>query len=295
MLYLGIDGGGTKTEFCLADQSGNCIKRVVLGASNPVDIGMDNTLLVLGKGIISVCDAIELSDVSVFAGIAGILGGDYKKKILDFLHTYPFARACAGSDVENAVSACLQKEDGIAVIMGTGTIAFAQKNGIQTRFGGFGYLFDEGGSGYAIGRDGILAALKAEEGTASATKLENVLKELYAVSRLWDVIPPVYTGGKREIAAFAPYVFAAAREGDRVAGAVIERNMAAVAENIEHALTMFEAESVPVGLVGGITKQKNMILPMIENKLNEKARLFVCEKTPVQGALYLAGMEEKQC
>lgn len=292
MLYLGIDGGGTKTEFCLADQSGNCIKSVVLGASNPVDIGMDNTLAVLGKGICSVCDTTALSDISVFAGVAGILGGDYKKKILAFLHTYSFAQVRAGSDVENAVSACLQKKDGIAVILGTGTIAFAQKNGIQTRFGGFGYLFDEGGSGYAIGRDGILAALKAEEGTAGATKLEKVLKERYEVTRLWDVIPPVYAGGKREVAAFAPYVFATAQDGDSVAGAIIERNMAAVAENINHALSVFEGEAVPVGLVGGITKQKSVILPLIENKLNEKARLFVCEKTQVHGALYLAGMEE---
>ena len=48
---LGIDGGGTKTEFLLSDLNGNEIKRLFLGGSNPVNIGIENTLAVLEKGI----------------------------------------------------------------------------------------------------------------------------------------------------------------------------------------------------------------------------------------------------
>ncbi len=39
---LGIDGGGTKTEFVLSHINGNEIARVVLGCSNPVNIGTEN-------------------------------------------------------------------------------------------------------------------------------------------------------------------------------------------------------------------------------------------------------------
>ena len=38
-LYLGIDGGGTKTEFALVSSSGHVFKRFVRSGSNPNDIG----------------------------------------------------------------------------------------------------------------------------------------------------------------------------------------------------------------------------------------------------------------
>lgn len=291
MFYLGIDGGGTKTEFCLADSSGQVLSRTVLGASNPVDIGMENTISVLKEGIFAVLPQKMRQETSVFAGVAGVLGGDYKEMITAFLQSFGFLKVRVGSDVENAVAACLGRSDGVAVILGTGTIAFAQKDGVHHRFGGFGYLLDEGGSGYAIGRDGILSALKSEEGSGAPTVLEQSLKEAYAVERLWDAIPPIYKGGKREIASFAPVVFAAAKNKDAVAMDILQKNMQAVAENINHAVEIFPKETVPVGLVGGITKQKDVILPMIKKYISPKADVFVCEKTQGQGALYLAGWE----
>lgn len=291
MFYLGIDGGGTKTEFCLADSSGQVLSRTVLGASNPVDIGMENTISVLKEGIFAVLPPKMRQETSVFAGVAGVLGGDYKEMITAFLQSLDFLKVRVGSDVENAVAACLGRSDGAAVILGTGTIAFAQKDGVHHRFGGFGYLFDEGGSGFAIGRDGILSALKSEEGSGAPTVLEQSLKEAYAVERLWDAIPPIYKGGKREIASFAPIVFAAAKNKDAVAMDILQKNMQAVAENINHAVKIFPKKTVPVGLVGGITKQKDVILPMIKKYISPKADVFVCEKTQGQGALYLAGWE----
>lgn len=49
--YLGIDGGGTKTEFALADASGNVLRKIKLGSSNPVDIGFDKSAAVMDEGI----------------------------------------------------------------------------------------------------------------------------------------------------------------------------------------------------------------------------------------------------
>ena len=41
MNYLAIDGGGTKTDFMLADGDGNILSRVILEATNPNDVGFD--------------------------------------------------------------------------------------------------------------------------------------------------------------------------------------------------------------------------------------------------------------
>ena len=42
-LYLGIDGGGTKTEFALVTADGHILKRIIEGGSNPNDIGISGT------------------------------------------------------------------------------------------------------------------------------------------------------------------------------------------------------------------------------------------------------------
>ena len=53
--FLGIDGGGTKTDFALTDSEGNLLSRVILGASNPNDVGISAVQDVLLRGIIEVC------------------------------------------------------------------------------------------------------------------------------------------------------------------------------------------------------------------------------------------------
>ena len=70
-LYLGIDGGGTKTEFVLADGEGNILDRLILGPSNPNDIGMSTAKELLRDGIFRICGTHPLSNISLFAGLAG--------------------------------------------------------------------------------------------------------------------------------------------------------------------------------------------------------------------------------
>ena len=71
IFLLGIDGGGTKTEFLLTDSVGNEIKRLFLGGSNPVNKGIENTFGVLNEGITKICDGLDFGEISAFAGIAG--------------------------------------------------------------------------------------------------------------------------------------------------------------------------------------------------------------------------------
>ena len=68
--FLGIDGGGKKTEFALADSDGNIIRTTILGTSNPSDIGIDAALNVIKTGISEVCADIPKSNISLFAGLA---------------------------------------------------------------------------------------------------------------------------------------------------------------------------------------------------------------------------------
>ncbi len=293
--FLGIDGGGTKTEFALSDEDGTILYRAILDGSNPVDIGIDKTLDILADGISAVCGKIPNSKISVFAGISGGITGDYKNRIHEFLNRYNFADAKNGSDAENAVAIALGERNGTAIIMGTGSIAFTKTNGTLTRNGGYGFFFDDGGSGFSIGRDAVIAALTAEEGRGIETVLLPMLKEKLGCERLIDALGALYKGGKRIVASFAPLVFNALKAGDEAAEAIIDSNMRAIASLIDNA-PLTENGRHRVVIVGGLANEFDIIEPYIKKYVRNAESLDISANTsaPIYGALMLAGARQEK-
>ena len=293
--YLGIDGGGTKTEFLLVSEKGEEISHLTLGASNPVDIGLNKALEVLASGISTVCGDIPKHKISVFAGIAGGITGDNQKNISAFLKRLRFARHGNGSDAQNAVASALCCDNGTVVIMGTGIIAFSQINKELHRRGGFGYLFEEGGSGYAVGRDAITAALYDDGGYGEHTILTDMLKKKLGADDLLKKLSHFYEGGKREIASYSPLVYEAYRKGDKVAIAIAERNAECVARLIESTPSTSRTSSTKkVVLMGGQLRDADIIIPLINKYLKRPLdyELTVNKRPQVYGALLLAGFSE---
>ncbi len=291
--YLGIDGGGTKTEFALADTAGNIINSLTLGPSNPNDIGMNACLAIIDEGIRTMCADRDIQSISLFAGLAGGISGNNRQLIADHLSTYGFGKIGNDSDARNAVAVCLGEEDGIAIILGTGAIAFAQKQGVLYRVGGYGYLFGDEGSGFAIGRDAILAALQHEAGYGTSTLLTEAVLRKCATPTVLDALASFYSGGKRLVASYAPLVFEAAQKDDPVATDIIRRNMAAISRLIGAAVKVSElAPPVRAVLCGGITHHQDVITPIISQELSVNvinAHPDICTQPMVLGALRLAG------
>lgn len=293
--YLGIDGGGTKTEFAIADTDGNVISRALLEGCNPVDIGIDRTLDLLSRGIASVTSDIPCSCISVFAGISGGITGENKERIHDFLSRYNFKYAANGSDAENAVALALPEGDGTAVIMGTGSIAFTKIGNTMKRRGGYGYLIDDGGSGFAIGRDALIAALQAEDGRGEDTLLLPLIKKRLEVDELISSLGVIYAGGKRIVASIAPDVFEAYKRADKVAREILESNMKTVAGLIADAPICKNGKRRAV-LVGGLTHESAILFPLIKRHLKCAGEYDITSSTkaPIYGALILAGAPIKK-
>ena len=307
LLYLGIDGGGTKTEFVLADHEGNIIKRLFRGTSNPSDIGIKAALEILRSGIMEICTDYPPKNISVFAGLAGGSTEGIKEQINQFLNGFGFAQVKHGSDAKNAIAAGLGNRDGIAVIMGTGSVAFAQYDGKQYRVGGYGYLFGDLGSGFAFGRDAILAALQVEDGSGKPTAIYEHVKLLCKKDCVLENLGTYYEGGKRVIAQYASCVFEAYKKGDSLALEILERNLEAIAQTIRGAIKHLSLSNrtVPIVLCGGICNAyEDIILPILNKILStdtKKYSISVCKKPMVYGALTLAGLpteikkENKSC
>ncbi len=284
---LGIDGGGTKTHIILSDCDMNVIREIKVGSCNPIDIGIEETKRVLRNAIYTVCDGIPLQNVSVFAGISGGTSFDMKSKLNEFFRELGFYAYESDTDNRNTVAAGLGKGNGVALIMGTGICAFCQKELVHTRVAGWGYLFDDGGCAYNIGRDGLAAYYRAYDGSGKPNKIYELIKREYPDPQ--QLLGELYGGGKKAVAAYAHFVYDAARENDSAAMEILQRNMKFAANVIETAAAALTEPRVKVVLAGGLTKER-MTFELLLKELSdpEKYELCVLNIEPVQGALMLA-------
>ena len=293
--YLGIDGGGTKTAFALADAYGNTLASTALGASNPNDVGIDAACALLLQGIEQVTAGYDRARISLFAGIAGAATGSNAAQLTDFLRTLGFGCAVCQSDLALSLAVCLGDADGIAVIMGTGSLAMGRKRDELYRAGGYGYLFGDTGSGFALGQGAILAALQAQDGSGADTLLRDAVAARCGKAGIVDALSDFYAGGKAEIARYAPLVFEAYDKGDAVAKQILLRNVRAIADNVRALADRIGTSDVRVGLCGGLASaREDAILPLLQDALAGDGRTYslsVAKKQPIEGALYLAGLK----
>ena len=286
--FLGIDGGGTKTTLALADFDGNIIRTHKTGSCNPMDIGLDEAKKILKDGIYKICDDIPLSSVYAFAGIAGGTVADMKEKLEEFFRGFGVRSFIYDSDNRSISAAGLGKNDGMTVILGTGICVNTQVNKKHKRTAGWGYLIDNGGSGYNLGRDALNAYFCAFDKTGQETLLTDEIDKIYP-GGVQKILGYIYEGGKKAIAAFAPAVFLALEKGDKVAENILERNTEEVARFIKTAAKDFDSRQIPVVLAGGLTKHSH-IIDYIKKALHndEQFDIKILDRDPVCGAVMLA-------
>ena len=103
-MMIGIDGGGTKTEFVLFSESGRVLNRIVLGGSNPNTVGMENAINILQLGIDTLL-RIKGKISGIFVGAAGLDSGNNTSKIKKMLkEKYPKVKIRCENDVFNVIA-----------------------------------------------------------------------------------------------------------------------------------------------------------------------------------------------
>lgn len=280
MYFVGIDAGGTKTDFLLCDENENQIKKVTLGAGNPNDIGIDECISLLSKGLDELCG--NCIPDAVFAGVSG---GGYREnaqRIKEFLQKrFPNSRVDNGTDAINLIYCSSSSGNVGALICGTGTALFLRVDGRLVRFGGWGHLFDNGGSAYDVGRDALRFMLECEENFSEAlsSPLCVILREQLG-SSAHEALNSIYAKGKTYIASFAPLVFDAYEKNDSTAFSIINSNAEAVASRLLSAVSAHGSINEIV-CAGGLFNS-----PLFYELLSKKADvpLSLLTSAPVIGA-----------
>ncbi len=301
MQYLiGIDGGGTKTKAVLSDLDGKTICTTEAGPSN---------ILVVGEtGVKEVCSTLVTSFIKkqklkpeeiVFwsLGLAGAGRESDQKGAQKAVESLGFEnKVFVTSDAYVALIGAFIGREGIITISGTGSICFGvDDSGQLFRSGGWGYLLGDEGSGYFIGQQALIAALKDYDHRGPSTKLRSCLENHFKVESIHEIIPRIYKakeGVKEEIADIAPLVFREAASGDQIANEIILRSIEELGNLIlSIARQMGKLEgSIEVATVGSIFLQKEKVMPKLQSYLGKYFKLINIhepELEPVKGAILL--------
>ena len=260
-LLVGIDGGGTKTEYILFSKNGTVHNVIRTEGSNPNDAGIQHSIDVLTGGLEQLLRG--KTPLAVFAGIGGVSLEKYQKAIKAALEERFHTLVGADTDAANVLSMGADPDNSMAIICGTGSCVFVRKGTERNRIGGWGYLLDQAGSAYDVGKDALRYALAAEDGLREASPLTQRVAEALGGS-VFPNISTVYGQGRPFIADLAMVVVEAAREGDADALEILRENAARLSILLKKAVERYDAprQAVAAGSFWKCEIFRNMVQEM---------------------------------
>lgn len=260
---LGIDGGGTKTAVCAADMKGIVINELLTGPLNingEPENNVRNNVMGIFQRAQEVCQG---GCNTVCLGAAGVVN----PKARSFLEAVVRETGYSGKliitdDFHTALYGALEKPQGIILISGTGSVCYGiNSSGEDYRTGGCGYLIDDEGSGYAIGRDILTSVIRAQDGRDSETVLTGLVFDYLRISNIEGIIKYLYhdSFNKREVAALAPLLLKACEEGDNAALKIADRCSSMLTELVIPVAEKLLLMNSELAMAGGILLHYNII------------------------------------
>ncbi|TWI67275.1 N-acetylglucosamine kinase-like BadF-type ATPase [Pseudoduganella lurida] len=276
MMYLGVDGGGTKTAYVLLDDDGTVRARHEGGGSYYLELGMPATAALLREGVAATLAAAGATPNDVGLAFFGLpaYGEDSSLQAdLDALPAGVLPRYACGNDMVCGWAGSLAGGDGISIVAGTGSIAYGEYQGRAARAGGWGELFSDEGSAYWIAREGLTLFSRMSDGRAEPGPLLDLFRGELKLAQDLDLCGEIYTrrGGERsQVAQLARLVWQAASGGDTQAMAIFERAAAELAD-IVHAvgrqLAAPAGMALPVSYSGGVVGDDSLVLAPFTREL----------------------------
>ncbi len=274
---MGVDGGGTKTEIVLIDSMGGVIGKIKVDSTNYQVVGEKVKInLIQGFEKLMKKTNVTLNKVDhIFLGLAGAGRKSDREEIKQLFQDTPYKDLITvDSDAIVALAGAFGTAPGIIIIAGTGAICFGKnQQGKIARSGGWGYLLGDEGSGYFIGREAIIAALKDFDGRGEKTELRQVVTKQFNLDSIEKIIPLIYKNkiDRIQIAGLAPLVFKTADKGDLIAEEIVKsagKELGNLAKAVADRLG-FTSDEVRVALIGSIFKEKEMLINHISKELYE--------------------------
>jgi N-acetylglucosamine kinase-like BadF-type ATPase len=276
---LGVDGGGTKTDFVLVDRAGVVVAAHQEASAYYLQIGIEGLRQLLARGLEAVLAeaGVRGDDVEhVFVGLPAYGEDSALEPALDALpeQLLGHRRYRCGNDMLCTWAGSLGGADGIGIVAGTGSIGYGERGGRTARVGGWGELFGDEGSAYWISIRGLNTFSRMADGRLPRGALYDVFGQAFGLRSDLDLLARALgpDGAARDrIAALCPLVASAADAGDVQAQAIFDdaaAEIARMAAALRVALRYEPGERVPVSYAGGVFKTGERVLTPLRRCLS---------------------------
>lgn len=301
-IFLGIDGGGTKTRVVAADSQAKIIGTGISGPTNLTATELGAASMNLKEAIRQALQPMGDQKYQVIKAVMGLAGVDSGEESLQaaqvFKHTfssYQISNFEIFNDTVIALESGTDAQDAIVLIAGTGSNCWGRRADGQThRTSGMDYLLADQGSGYELGRRCLRQAVKSFDGRAAPTILEQKVCQHFNISSIAQLKPKVYDPPltKTQVAAVAKLVFDAHQQGDVMAQELLDDVIDSLELMAKTVITKLHIETHQIELVvaGSI-----VIYPYIFTEFNRRlttqfrhVSIVQPKVSPVMGALKMA-------
>ncbi|HKS38489.1 MAG TPA: N-acetylmuramic acid 6-phosphate etherase [Verrucomicrobiae bacterium] len=299
-LFLGIEGGGTRTVALLVDAQERLVRRIETGPAN-LRLLTDDKLVSQLRSLGS--RPPEITSVAV--GLAGARTEADRERIRRAAgRVWPGIPCHATNDLETALMAAensafyvprsVSNTARVLVLSGTGSCCFGRTwNGRTAKVGGWGHVLGDKGSGFEIGLRALKAVVYYYDCDGVWSKLGQRLLRKLQLNEPDDLIGWIQKAGKDEVAALAVEVFGAQAGGDRIAIDILEGAAHGLANDAVACARRLVKSEEPVQFVlaGGVLLRQPRFARKVAGllrKLWPKAVVTPLQRESVWGAVELA-------
>ena len=294
---IGIDAGGTSTVAWLATAAEQWpvvpLATAVSGPANLRSAGFSAATASLGAVLDELVTRLGGPVRAVCLCAAGAGREDDRVRLREWLRSQSVAsEVMVRTDVEAVLATASPDQTGVAVIAGTGSLAWGRNAAGETcRTGGWGHILGDEGSAYHIARSALQQATQMADGRRPETQILSKLLsalQLQTASQLVSAIP-AGSESQSEIARLAPVVFACAAQGDHVAQSILTaaaEHLATMVVTVIERLAL--TDDCVLAMTGGVLIHQAAFRQQTLSLLQRTVDGAVLVKEPVRGAVRLA-------
>lgn len=254
-LRIGIDGGGSKTELILVDESGAIIARHIGPGCNPSHLGPDRARATLVDALQHLLAQSPRPGESIDATLLCMAGSPAFWQETS-AHLKGYGHIVTAIDSLPVLELATAGGPGLVMHAGTGSfIAARAADGTIHYAGGLGWLFGDPGSGHDLGRRGLARGLRELQGWAQRTALGDRICSYTGIEVYGAISRSFYTApdSNARIAGFTPHLLELAQTGNEPAQQVLIESLTGLIEQGEVVTArLFGIQSTTCGVSGAI-------------------------------------------
>lgn len=296
--FIGIDGGGTKTDCILMNGEGEVLANATAGPSNPLRAGYAKAWFAMSDAADVVLERGKLKSTDIrgiCAGIGGAGRESVAKRLATFLDkSFPNAAVSVTTDLAITLTAGVGDHQGIILVVGTGSAALGRDaKGKLARSGGRGPWFSDEGSAFDIGRRAVGAIVRAEEKRGPQTALSDKLLKWIGATDWAHMLDWVIKNPDDVFPRIFPLVGELGDKGDPVSCEILSSSAHALGELVISVIEQLHLQDheMPIAKAGGTVGRSKFFDAAIDAELKRiapRAHVIPLPMKPAEAAARMA-------